>query len=152
MSRVQFLNGAFVHKRGQNVQRLFQVLDVLARSRVSKLFVMQSLLKSEEEAHIPALYLADSEEGEDESLGDDRRSATSEEGLPRALLGRGEASSSDSDMRAGETRNWCSDEAKVDDTAGDTTWGKRKIGKGATRYLRQLERYREHLREQVHHV
>lgn len=121
---------------------------MLARSRVSKLFVMRSLLRRDEEAHRPELYLADNESdtflprqtsNSDSEYPDNAAAAASgDDDFPGALLWRGGGGGG-----TGERKEWDGEEG------GAAVGGGRRQEKVATRYHRQLRRYREHLRDQV---
>ena len=107
-----------------------QLLDVLGRSRVSKLVVVRSLLRVDEDAHRPEQYLdLEGFTWTDSSLG-----GGGVQGQPPVALvvnedGRREVSDA-------ETK-------EAQDTADEA-------GRQArSRYNRQLSRYREHLRRDV---
>ncbi|CAM9364963.1 unnamed protein product [Scytosiphon promiscuus] len=115
-----------------------QVLEVLGRSRVSKLFVMRSLLQREEEAHRPELYLRlpggeeeqqDAEEGRGAEAGRGRR-----RGKKRAAVrGRGDTRSINSETG--------------DASGSDLSDAEQAARSTAPLYHRQLRQYREYLRQ-----
>lgn len=102
---------------------------------------MRSLLQSSEEAHRPELYLANASEEHDGIPQErkDEHDPTSRDHL-QILEEQGEAESKD-DATGSSTGT--SDEGE------SIVGGKKRLGQGARRYLRQMERYREYLEEQV---
>eukprot|EP00903_Cladosiphon_okamuranus_P006237 g6122.t1 len=135
-----------------------QVLEVLGRSRVSKLFVMRSLLLKEEEAHRPELYLGppDTEQGEGEG-DDDEANATEQQGerLVVPLVGRrrpsdaegpGDNAAVDGGGGGGGGRNRWGGGARVGGEGGEGDGASEP--RGELRYHRQLRRYREHLAQE----
>lgn len=115
-----------------------QVLNVLGRSRVSKLFVMRSLLRTDEEAHNPDLYMV--KHGEEQgaqahhTFGAERRPAA---------LGRGNARVAQGDK---EEDNGPFD----DEEEGQRAGGRESIDLGGSaRFHQQLWSYREHLKTEV---
>lgn len=138
---------------------------MLGRSRVSKLFVMRSLLLREEEAHRPELYLQplDSEEGDGEGEGDDDAAEQQGECLVVPLVGRRRPSDAaglgDGSVTVGggggvggsrgrlgggaRVGEEVEDGGGVGSSSGDCGPG------GELRYHRQLRRYREHLAQEV---
>lgn len=132
-----------------------QVLEVLGRSRVSKLVVMRSILSQEEEAHRPELYLElgnqdawidnDSDNGNGDGndmtsddfrvmpLGSGRRDV---EGGVSAVVGGGGGGGEG----AGVGRAAGAEEGSEAGSCGNI---------GSSRYHQQLRRYRDHLRREV---
>lgn len=98
-----------------------QVLEVLGRSRVSKLVVMRSLLRGDEDAHRPDQYL----DLGDLSLTGSSLGGDEEQGHPPKPLVLG------------------TNERRQDSEMANTG------SEDVTRYHRQLRRYREHLRREV---
>lgn len=99
---------------------------MLGRSRVNKLFVMRSLLRPDEDAHRPELYL---EPGQTSWTNNDP--APDSRDHPVISM----ANLHSDDAEAGISRA----------VSQESSEG----GEGALRYHRQLRRYREHLRQEV---
>eukprot|EP00752_Nemacystus_decipiens_P012915 g11430.t1 len=139
-----------------------QVLEVLGRSRVSKLFVMRSLLSREEEAHRPERYLRplDSREGgggddgDDCDDDDDEASMVEQQGerLGVPLVGRRRPSDAAGPDIAvdggGGSQGRRGGGARVGGEEGEREGEGDGEPAGELRYHRQLRRYREHLAQE----
>lgn len=133
-----------------------QVLEVIGRSRVSKLFVMRSLLLTDEEAHRPERYLEVPDEPAAEGLEGVTQNAEEvaagvQEQLAVPLVG-GRRPSDSSRMEAG---GFGGSERRVSTGKGEgggvRVSGEDEEGAGdeELRYHRQLRRYREYLQQEV---
>ncbi|CAN0350961.1 unnamed protein product [Ectocarpus sp. 6 AP-2014] len=132
-----------------------QVLEVIGRSRVSKLFVMRSLLLTDEEAHRPERYLEVPDEPAAEGLeGVTQNAEEAAEGVQEQLavpLVGGRRPSDTSRMEAG---GFGGSERRVSTGKGEgggarvSGGDEEGAGDEELRYHRQLRRYREHLQQE----
>lgn len=135
---------------------------MLGRSRVNKLFVMRSLLRTEEEAHCPELYMANEgdvdisstvvEEGRQVYQKAAHGGSSTSGGRGRGVSARMEESGEEDEEMGGGDRVRASVEGGGVERWGDASSsgdGSRWDDGGPARFHRQLQRYRKHLQDQV---
>ncbi|CAN0062130.1 unnamed protein product, partial [Ectocarpus sp. 12 AP-2014] len=132
-----------------------QVLEVIGRSRVSKLFVMRSLLLTDEEAHRPERYLEVPDEPEAEGMeGVLQHPEEVAEGVQEQLAVPLVGGRRPSDTSRMEAVGFGGSERRV--STGKGEGGSARVSGGdeegagdeESRYHRQLRRYREYLQQE----